>query len=71
MKLDAPFTPEQVKGLNEYQKSGRMHPFTCGTDDCRCDLIATEKEWVCPECDYTQDWAHDWMAERQGQNETK
>lgn len=26
----APFTPEQVESLNDYQKSGAMHPFTCG-----------------------------------------
>ena len=61
-KIDATFTTEQVKALNDYQKSGRFHPFTCGTDDCRCDLIAVEEGWVCPECDYTQDWAHDFMA---------
>lgn len=25
----APFSDEQVKNLNEYQKSGKFHPFTC------------------------------------------
>ncbi|TXT28227.1 MAG: hypothetical protein FD131_3360 [Rhodocyclaceae bacterium] len=27
-------------------------------------LIATEIGWVCPHCDYRQDWAHAAMAER-------
>ena len=21
-----------------------------------------QEQWVCPNCDYTQDWCHDWMA---------
>ena len=29
-KIKAPFSPEQVKLLNEYQEMGIMHPFTCG-----------------------------------------
>ena len=27
--IKAPFTKEQVEKLNNYQKSGRFHPFTC------------------------------------------
>jgi hypothetical protein len=61
--LEAPFTTEQVKSLNEYQESGVFHPFTCGTDKCRCVLIAAEDGWTCPECDYTQNWAHEWMGD--------
>ena len=60
--IQSPFTVEQVESLNGYQKAGPFHPFTCGTDSCRHDLIATEEGWVCPECDYTQCWAHDFMA---------
>lgn len=26
-------------------------------------LVATEAGWVCPNCDYTQDWAWEFMAE--------
>ena len=75
--IHAPFTPEQVQRLNEWQtQTGTnmpFHPFTCG---CRGEsvhgheggdtgvLIATENGWVCPSCDYTQDWAHSFMAER-------
>jgi hypothetical protein len=43
----------------------QMHPFTCGN---RADhpviagdhdvLVPTTRGWICPICDYTQDWAH-------------
>ena len=29
------------------------------------NLIATENGWICPVCDYTQNWAHNFMAEKQ------
>jgi hypothetical protein len=58
-----PWTPEQVKALNERQDNGIYHPFTCGgnrTDEHHLDgegrLVATENGWKCPYCDYTQDW---------------
>jgi hypothetical protein len=68
-QLVAPFTPEQVEALNRFQKGRWMHPFTCGsgnrTDANHLDgegvLVATENGWICPYCDYTQDWAHDFM----------
>lgn len=64
----APFTVRQVAALNDWQASGRFHPFTCGKrDDHQSEgvLVATREGWVCeePGCDYTQDWAHDFMAE--------
>ncbi len=67
MIIEAPWTKEQVDGLNAYQEAGRMHPYTCGsgnrTDDKHLDgegkLVATTDGWVCPYCDYKQDWAHD------------
>jgi hypothetical protein len=58
-----PFTPDQVEWLNRFQNDGRFHPFTCGCDGCRSVLVATEEGWVCPDCDYTQDWAHGFMAQ--------
>lgn len=59
----APFTPEQIKNLNEYQ-AGPIHPFTCGSKELNCNgvLIATEKGWMCPKCSYTQNWAHESMS---------
>ncbi|WP_035796419.1 hypothetical protein [Kitasatospora mediocidica] len=63
-----PWTAEQVTHLNDYQQSGRIHPFTCGQRDQHPNnegvLVATENGWHCPAdgCDYTQDWAHAFMA---------
>lgn len=65
-----PWTPEQVEALNGYQAAGRFHPFTCarrgeGGHQIRHGdlgvLVATADGWICPDCDYTQDWAHEFM----------
>jgi hypothetical protein len=61
--LEKPFTESEVEKLNQWQTDGRFHPFTCGSADCREVLVATVDGWVCPKCDYTQDWAHDFMAQ--------
>ncbi len=70
-KITAPFTQEQVDALNEWQKNGRFHPFTCGNDrtnekhlDGEGLLVATLEGWICPFCDYKQNWAHSFMAEK-------
>lgn len=61
------FTPEQVFWLNEGQHNKYRHPFTCGSGnrtehpDREGILVATIYGWICPYCDYHQDWAHDWM----------
>lgn len=62
--LQAPFTPDQVASLNAYQDAEVMHPFTCGGDHGSTKLVATPEGWICPECPYKQNWAHDWMANR-------
>lgn len=66
--IKAPWTMEQVAGLQEWQNCGWVHPFTCGD---RADhpvvngdkgvLIPTRTGWVCQFCDYKQDWAHEFM----------
>lgn len=68
MSIKAPWTFEQVTALNEYQRRGDFHPFTCGNRDDhpmvagdKGVLIATTRGWICPYCDYTQDWAHEGM----------
>ena len=62
-KIRAPFTAEQVDGLNRWQHTDYVHPFTCGNSECRAVLVATEGGWVCHEChSYSQDWAHDFMV---------
>lgn len=62
--INSPFTDEQVQRLNEYQNQGVFHPFTCGNMSCREILAATNNGWVCPKCDYTQNWAHEFMLEK-------
>jgi hypothetical protein len=65
--IKAPFTAEQVEALNQYQKSGKFHPFTCpgNLSDCakHRDLIATTAGWVCACGKYQQYWAHESMME--------
>jgi hypothetical protein len=65
--LRAPWTPEQVAILNRWQECGDVHPYTCGSGyrtnksihpDGEGKLVATESGWICPNCDYTQGWAH-------------
>lgn len=76
--IRAPFNPATVVALNKFQRLGFVHPFTCKNhgdsahrpteDDA---LIATVRGWICPFCDYTQDWAHalmcspDWFERHQ------
>lgn len=72
--VKVPWTEDQVRSLNEFQKSGKFHPFTCGMwemtrkeptpRDCGYLLKATPGGWVCgrENCPYTQDWAHEFMV---------
>lgn len=64
----APWTDEQVAALNRWQKSGVVHPFTCGNRDKSGHgwdrevgdygvLEATPGGWVCRACGYRQPWA--------------
>jgi len=67
-KIVAPWTPDTVDALNAFQAWGVMHPFTCGIDSTHGTgkLHATEQGWKCTdsECDYRQNWAHAFMADR-------
>jgi hypothetical protein len=71
------FTPDEVANLARYQTGEgrgpfeRMHPFTCSNrgDGAHRDiygdlgaLVPTVRGWICPFCDYTQKWAHGFMA---------
>ncbi len=69
-QIKAPWTEEQVKNLNEYQVSGKFHPFTCGGTGCAKDetcnygiLTAKIDGWYCPCNEWKQNWAHRFMAE--------
>jgi len=66
------WTEDQVNALNQYQKAGQFHPFTCNNrnDGNHPDepkygdhsvLRAGPNGWYCEYCDYTQNWAHDFM----------
>jgi hypothetical protein len=59
-KIKAPWTEDQVQALNRWQKFGYVHEFTCPNDGGA--LHATLTGWVCTQCDYVQDWAHDFMT---------
>ena len=62
------FGPWRSFGSKDESLPLRMHPFTCGN---RSDhpvvagdkgvLVPTVRGWICPFCDYTQDWAHGFM----------
>ena len=66
--IEAPWTPEQIETLNRLQRGELYgHPYTCphrgevphhdNGHDTGC-LLATKDGWLCPDCGYTQDWAH-------------
>lgn len=64
------FTPDEVVNLARHQVDGRFHPFTCPNRDRESHrdvfgdlgaLVPTVRGWICPFCEYTQDWAHDFM----------
>lgn len=59
-KINALFTAEEVKHLQEWQASDYVHPFTC------CDHIimeVSEAGFTCPKCGRLQTWCHDFMTE--------
>jgi len=70
-QIEAPWESDQVKSLNDWQIHGDMPAFTCikrddgehrhiGRDTGM--LIATKNGWICPFCDYSQNWAHEFMT---------
>lgn len=54
--VTAPWTPEQVEHLIEFQTSGYMHPLTCGCPASNRTLVVTPDGLVCPNdrCTWTQ-----------------
>jgi hypothetical protein len=60
---DRIWTDEQVAMLNERQKRGDMHPYTCPGERKECEsrrnLIATPQGWTCACGQYRQGWAHE------------
>lgn len=65
MSIKAPWTIDQVHALNAYQRLGYVHEFTCPENhETSRTLLAKPDGWHCPSCDYRQDWAHEWMADK-------
>jgi hypothetical protein len=60
--IKTPWSDDQVKALNDRQKDGRFHPYTCPGNKIECEkhrsLIATKDGWVCACGEYKQGWAH-------------
>lgn len=50
------WTDEQIAALAAHQADDRFHPYTCGNNSDHI-LEPTRQGWVCPHCDYRQDWA--------------
>lgn len=68
MMIFAPWTKKQVDALNRWQTIENVHPYTCGNrteNHCQGVLKATIDGWICPFCDYKQNWAFDYMMEEQ------
>jgi hypothetical protein len=68
-QIKAPWTPEQVSALDNFQNHRGpwavhpMHEFTCAHHSQVGVLVPTVRGWICQFCDYTQDWAHAFMAD--------
>ena len=50
---------DSVEARNALQRSGAVHPYTCGNEECRRKtdqepLLAVEGGWLCEHCGYTQ-----------------
>lgn len=58
--IRAPFTPEQQAALNASQADTETPVWTCPNDDQ--GVLVAGPHWSCPTCDYTQYWAHRFMA---------
>lgn len=58
-KFTAPWSLQQVVELNIQQSMDDRHGYTCGNaGGGHRPLIATQSGWVCPDCDYKQNWFH-------------
>lgn len=61
-KIRAPFTDAQQSALTRWQNEPAVHAFTCPNDGAS---LTVGRHWYCMECDYTQYWAHEFMADPQ------
>lgn len=68
LQMYAPWSDQEIEALRKHQEDDQRHPYTCGNrgdgkhpfEEKYLDtgaLRPTREGWVCPYCDYTQDWA--------------
>lgn len=73
--IGPPWSLETVEGLNRWQQSPSVHPFTCPNrgdgkhstnyaDHDNGVLVATRAGWVCRDCGYNQVWAYAFMTKQ-------
>lgn len=58
-----PFTDAECVAFNTYQQSSMFHPYTCGNDSTHALLVCSPGGLDCPDCDYHQEWMHEFTAE--------
>lgn len=70
VRVEMPWTAEQVVSLNDYQQHGMGPKYTCGNRRHRrgVPLVATSYGWACEGagevcCDFGQVWAHGFTAD--------
>lgn len=61
-KVEAPWTPAQVRAITAWQQAGYVHPLTCETSEHGA-LIVGSQRLVCPFCAYEQTWVPRLVAE--------
>lgn len=60
-KYSAPWTPEQVASLKEYQRSNRFLPFVCPS---RHILVPQPDGLICPNCPgFSLKWVYPWVLD--------
>ena len=62
-----PFDEDQIRNINEFQKSKIFHNFTCG--DCGSELVASAHGLFCQECGkLVQFWIYEFVANGEWKN---
>lgn len=59
----APFNQFQVDMVNAFQRAQSSRPYTCRASRLHRDLVANKRGLNCPDCLYTQQWAHTWVTD--------
>ncbi len=59
-KIFAPFSIQQLKGLQDWQDCDWVHPFTCCS---HVPMKVKTEGFICSECNNIQTWAFDFMSD--------